>query len=263
MRFLFLIVVLLLTGCASASAPPEPVAFVPNVSAYAALVDEAFAMNLSLNYARREPLEREPITAIELLPASDLVEVIGVRSFAQALGNNRARINLAVEVRARNAGEHTFRSAIVRSASRSYELPLGELAVTVIDGRSPGFYVVEQTRGIQLEYGPGELTFTNPTSETYRFRAFIPANPALAFGPEQILIVGADGSATPLSSDGLDLPPQARVAIRIDWQLAMPDTTPQSVEIRPLAVLDGPDGTVYIPLINVIYRNLPATRTPG
>jgi hypothetical protein len=265
MRSLLLLSVLLLVGCGFASAPagPAPVEFVPNASAYAALVDEAFAINLALNYSRLEPLEREPITAIELLPPSDLVEVVGVRSFAQALGNNRARINLAVEARALRPGEHTFQSAVVRSASRSYELPLGDLAVTVIDGRSPGFYVVAQTRGIQAEVGPGELTFTNPTPITYRFREFVPANPALAFGPEQIVVLGPNGESTPLGADGLELPPQARIAIRIDWQIDLPANTPQSVEIRPLAVLDGPDGPVYIPLTNVIYRNLPATRRPG
>lgn len=265
MKRMILLGLLILTGCGGANTPtaPQPAEFVPNVSAYAALVDELFAINLSLNYSRLEPLERESITGIELLPATDLVEVVEVRRFAQALGNNRARVNLALELRARNPGNHTFQSAIVSTASRSYELPLGELALTVVDGRSPGFYVVAQTRGIQAEFGPGELTFTNPTDETYRFREFIPANAALTFGPEQIMILGPDGSSTPLSADGIALPPQARVAVRIDWQLDLPDNTPQSVELRPLAVLDGPNGPVYIPLTNVIYRNLPATRTPG
>ncbi len=265
MRRFCLILLITLAGCGGANPPaaPAPAEFVPNASAYAALVDELFAINLSLNYSRREPLEREPITTIELLPASELVEVVAVRSFAQALGNNRARMNLAVEVRARSPGVHTFESAVVHSASRSYELPLGALAVTVVEGRSPGFYVVAQTRGIQAEFGPGELTFTNPTDVTYRFREFIPANAALAFTPEQILVTAPDGNRTPLSADGLPLPPGARVAITIDWQIAMPDNTPQSVELRPLAVLDGPDGPVYIPLTNMIYRNVPATRTPG
>jgi hypothetical protein len=264
MRRIALILLFTLAGCSIvAPPPPGPVEFVPNASAYAALVDEVFAVNLALSYSRLEPLEREPIVAVELLPATDLVDVVAVRSFPQALGNNRARVNLALELHARSPGVHTFRNAIVRTASRSYELPLGDLAMTVIDGRSPGFYVVAQTRGIQAEFGPGELTFTNPTGVTYRFREFIPTNAALAFSPEQILITTPDGANTPVGANGIALPPGARVTVTIDWQIDMPANTPRSVELRPLAVLDGPDGPVYIPLINIIYRNGPATRTPS
>jgi hypothetical protein len=261
-RLGIVLLLIILAGCQVVSTPLEPVAFVPNSSAYAATVADRFAVNLALNYSRMESLEREAITGIELLPPSDLVRVVQVQRFAQALGNNRARSNVTLELEAQQAGNHTFTSAIVQTASQRYEIPLGNLEILVLNGTMPGFYAVAQTRGIQPEFGPGELTFTNPTATTYRFSEFLPAHPTLQLPADAIVIRNPDGTTSPLPSDGLDLPPGARIAIQLNWQLSFPDS-PLNVEWRPVAVLEGPDGPVFLPLINIIYRNEAATRQPG
>lgn len=266
-RWLALAILLLaLAACASGGGAVAPTAIpaaavlVPNASAYAAMVGEPFAMNLALEYLRHDPLAREEIVAVELLPPADLVTVTAVKRFAQSLGNLRARVNLVLELQAEQPGEHTFTSIVVRTTTGRYELPAGSLAVTVVEGRSPGFYTVFQTRGLQDEPGPLALTLVNPTAATYRFRELVPANPALNYDVTAISLTASDGSEQPLPADGLMLPPGARQGLTVNWQVDLPQDTPLSIELRPLARLDGPDGPVYVPMANIMYRNLPATR---
>lgn len=264
LALLALLVSLILAGCSSSTPPPEPpvAELVPTSGAYAALVGEHFDINLSLAYSRLAPLEREDVASIELLPANTIVNVVGVRSFAQAMGNQRARRNLSIELAALSPGEHTFTSLVLHTASASYDLPLGNLHVQVVDGASPGFYVVFQTRGILDTVQPFELTFTNPTGNSYRFREIIPTHPDLAFSANDIMLVDSNGVETPLPSDGLTLAPQERIQLHINWRANLPADTPSSIELRPLAVLEGPEGVVYIPLANVIFRNPPALIQP-
>ncbi|NWF81851.1 MAG: hypothetical protein HXY37_17685 [Chloroflexi bacterium] len=247
-------------GAAAPTATPAPAVLVPNASAYAAMVGEQFAMNLALEYLRRDPLAREEIVAVELLPPAELVTVTAVERFAQSLGNIRARVNLALELRAEQPGAHTFTSIVVRTTTGRYELPAGSLAVTVVEGRSPGFYAVFQTRGLQDAPGPLALTLVNPTAATYRFRELVPANPALSYDTDAVSLTASDGSEQPLPPDGLTLPPGARQGLTVNWQVDLPKDTPLSIELRPLARLDGPEGPVYVPMANIMYRNLPATR---
>ncbi|WP_129670548.1 hypothetical protein [Candidatus Chloroploca sp. Khr17] len=263
---IFVLGLVLLVACGSPGASaeptptPAPVSVIANQGAYAVLVDEVFSMNLLLEFSRLDAFERDAVEAVALTPASPLIEVVNAQTFSQAIGGLRSRRNLTLDVRALAPGEHTFTGMLIRTSTRSYEVPVGELRVEILTGQTPGFFTVFQTRGVFEEPQPLVTTLVNPTRTTYQFRGIIPTNPALSYGPEDLKQIAADGTATPVPPEGLTLEPGARIEIRLDWTVDMPNDEGRSVELRPLALLEGPDGPVYIPMANLVFRNAQAVR---
>lgn len=247
-----------LAGCAASEPPPPPpppLAFVAADGVYAAYPGEQFDINLAFEHTRLEPFSREDIVAVTLEPATETVQVESFGVFAlNQQGNLRARKALSLVVSARQPGEHTFTQATVTTRSRSYAAPLGALRVVVREGAASGALVVFQSKGVFQGVEPMRFTVVNPTNETLTLRGVIPEHPRLRFTAADILVdAGAGEQAFP--AEGLPLPPQARVAIVINWEVDLPNDSPLSIEWRPLLALDRQGSEQFVGMANIVFRN--------
>ncbi len=249
---------LLTTSCGTAqqpSAPPAALAFITTDGSYAARAGESIALNLAFEHTRQESFETENITSITLEPASPIAQVAEFQVFSLGIGNLRARKALRIELNAQQPGEHTFTTITITTQQNSFQVPLGNLRLQVVDGPRAGAMVVFQAQGVFVGVPPMTFTLANHSNTTLTLTEILPPHPRLDFSAANIAIKNGDETIGTLASGGLEVAPGARIDMLIEWSVDLPENEALSIEWIPLLVFEGADGRQYTPMAGVVLRN--------
>lgn len=253
----------LVVGCSQSQtvyAPNATVSFLPTVGSYLAHTDnDQFYVNLQMMHDPSMSFPENMMERVELLPASDLMEVGRFTVGAPVTGKNVSLRPVHLLLKPKRSGEHLFsRLRLSGPNGMQRDLDVGELYVRVVAGERSGLFSYFRDAGVFGHPMPLRMAVKNHHTEPVRLLGIQGWHPRIDFAAAQTLVDGFD----PLPDSGLPLAPDQKVEMRFNWTVDLGKNEPINLDIRPLLLVEQDGRTQYTGLHNMVFRFNPADPRP-
>lgn len=234
--------------------------FLPTVGSYVAHTDDdQFYVNLQMMHNPALSLPDGLVERMELLPASDLVEVERFHLGAPVSGQNVSLRPVHLLLKALRPGEHRFTHLrIYGPHGMQRELEVGELYVKVIAGERSDVFSYFRSAGVFGQPMPLQMAVKNHHTASVRVLGINGWHPKIEFAGAQILI----NDVETLPERGLQLDPEQKVEMRLNWAVDLSQNEPINLDVRPLLMVEQDGRTRYTGLHNMVFRFNPVDPRP-